>query len=60
VFIQFRNVEQTIYSVSRGPRVVNVRASQPSVICVAHGGLTSAATRTRARIICKAAANRGR
>jgi hypothetical protein len=45
VFIQFRDVDQTIYSVSRGPRVVNVRASQPSVECVAHGGLTSAAIR---------------
>jgi hypothetical protein len=49
-FTQFRDVENTIYSISRGPGVVDVRASQPIVVCVAHGGSTSYVRGSHGRI----------
>jgi hypothetical protein len=48
-----------VYSASRGPRVIDVRATQPAIVCEACGILTSAVRGSYGRIRRKAAANRG-
>ncbi|AQK53744.1 hypothetical protein ZEAMMB73_Zm00001d051175 [Zea mays] len=56
---QFRDVENIVYSASRGLGVVDTRASHHVVVFVARGGSTSSIRGTHGRLRQKAAANRG-
>jgi hypothetical protein len=60
VFTHFRDVEKTVYSANRGPRVVDVRESELAIVCAARGGLTSSVRGTHGRIRQNAIANKGR